>query len=84
MIRLAVNQNISVILLGAPRPEIFLSSADLYEEIAESTGALLIEDLIPDILGNNSLQSDAAHPNKEGYRMIAERITETLEYAGAI
>ena len=84
MIRLAQDQNIPVVLLGVPRPGLFLASAEVYKNIAASTGVVFIEDLIPDILSDKALKSDTAHPNKEGYRMMAEAIYKVLQDAGAL
>ena len=83
MIHLASEKNIPVVLLGVPKPGLFLSSADVYRKIAESTDVLYIDDLIPDILSKQSLKSDAVHPNAAGYRAIAENINEKLADAGA-
>ena len=84
MIRLAKDRNIPVVMLGVPRPAIFLSSLEIYQEIAESTGVLFIEDLIPDVLSDNSLKSDTVHPNKDGYQKIAEDIFSVLQDSGAV
>lgn len=84
MIRLAGERNIPVVLLGVPQPGIFLSSAEIYREIADSTGTVFIEDIISEVLGDGSLKSDPAHPNKLGYQKIAEEIYSVLQDAGAV
>jgi acyl-CoA thioesterase I len=84
MIQLAKDKNIPVVLLGVPKPGLFLSSFEVYEKIAETTNVIFLEDLIPEVLGDNGLKSDAVHPNKEGYRVMAETIYATLQEAGAI
>lgn len=84
MIQLAKDKNIPVVMLGVPKPGFFLSSFEVYEKIATSTGIIFIEDLIPDVLGDNSLKSDTVHPNKEGYRVMAETINSVLKESGAI
>ena len=73
-----------VILLGVPRPGLFLSSAKEYIEIAETTSVFFIEDLIAEVLGDKTLKSDVAHPNGEGYRKIAETINAKLKTIKAI
>lgn len=83
MIDLASQKDIPVVLLGVPRPGLFLSSADVYRKVAESNEVLFIDDLIPDVLSKKSLKSDAVHPNAAGYRAIAEHIHATLARAGA-
>ena len=84
MIDLATSRGIPVVLLGVPRPGIFLSTAEIYDEIAEATGVVYIDDLMADVLGDSSLKSDTVHPNKDGYRRIAEAIHEVLVEHGAI
>lgn len=84
MIKLAQKENIPVVLLSVPQFGLFLSPAKQYREIAESTGVVFIEDLVPDILSDNSLKSDTVHPNKDGYRVMAESIYHVLQKTGAI
>lgn len=84
MISLAEERNIPVVLLGVPRPGLFLSSAEIYSEIAESTGVIFIEDLIADVLSDKALKYDIAHPNQYGYEKIAKSIYDTLQDHGAI
>lgn len=84
MIKLAQDQNIPVVLLGVPKPGLFLSSYEAYERIAESTGVIFIESVVPEVLGDNGLKSDVAHPNKAGYKVMAEEIYSVLQDSGAI
>ena len=84
MIQLSLDRGIPVVLLGVPKPGLFLSSFDIYEKIATSMGIIFIEDLISDILGDKSLKSDSMHPNKEGYYFMAEEIYKILMDNGAI
>ena len=84
MIQLAKDKNIPVVMLGVPKPGLFLSSFEVYKKIADSMKVVFIEDLIPDVLGDNGLRSDTVHPNKEGYRVMAETINSVLKESGAI
>ncbi len=84
MIQLAKDKNIPVVLLGVPKPGLFLSSFGVYKKIADSNGVVFIEDLIPEVLGDKSLKSDTVHPNKEGYRVMAENIYSVLKETGAL
>ena len=84
MIKLAQDKGIPVVMLGVPKPGLFLSSFEVYKTIADSTGVIFIEDLIPEVLGDKSLKSDTVHPNKAGYRMMAENIYTTLKESGAL
>ena len=84
MIALAEEDNIPVVLLGVPNLGIFLSSAEVYAKVAESSKVLFIEDVIADVLSDKSMKSDAVHPNKHGYKRMAETIFTTLQKAGAL
>ncbi|MCH8079171.1 MAG: arylesterase [Proteobacteria bacterium] len=84
MIALAKNKNIPVILLGVPKPGLFLSSAKLYANIAESTNVIFMPNLIADVLSDVSMKSDSVHPNKAGYREMAPSLAITLRNIGAI
>ncbi len=84
MIQLAKDKNIPVVMLGVPKPGLFLSSFEVYKKIADSMKVVFIEDLIPDVLGDNGLKSDTVHPNKDGYRVMAETINSVLRESGAI
>lgn len=84
MIEMAQQRGISVILLGVPNFGLFLSSAEFYEQIAEEYQLPFNDEIIPDIESDNGLKSDAIHPNKAGYRIIAEAVVNLLKQSGAI
>jgi len=84
MIELAKTRNIQIAMLGVPEPGIFLKSAEIYEQLASETNIPIELSLLPDILGDNSLKSDIAHPNAEGYQLMAEGIFEFLKDNGAL
>ena len=50
-----------------------------YKELAEETGAVLIENILEDIMGNRSLMSDPIHPNDAGYAVMAERFHRAIK-----
>jgi acyl-CoA thioesterase I len=84
MIKLSNSMKIPVVLLGVPKPGLFLSSADVYQEIADSEDVVFIEDLVSKVLSDKSLKSDTVHPNRDGYRVMAEKIYEVLKQRGAL
>ena len=84
MIQLAKDNNIPVVLIGVPKPGLFLSSSKVYKDIADSMDVVFIEDMLPEILADASLKSDAVHPNKDGYRVIAETVHTVLKDSGAL
>jgi lysophospholipase L1-like esterase len=50
-----------------------------YKKLAEETGAVLIENILDDIMGNRSLMSDPIPPNEAGYALMAERFHQAIE-----
>ena len=73
-----------VLLLGVPRPGLFLSPAELYAEVAQQTGVAYLADAVADVLSEPGLKSDAVHPNAQGYRLMAAAVQDYLFAAGAL
>ncbi len=44
-----------------------------YRQLADRTGAILITNILEDILGNRKLMSDPIHPNGNRYNIMAGR-----------
>ena len=84
MIELAQAKSIPVVLIAVPQKSIFLSSATLYSELAETYDVMLLEDVLTDLLKTRSMKSDTIHLNDAGYRALAETVYRGLEDAGAI
>lgn len=85
MITLAKQRNIEVVMLGVPKPSILLlSSADIYQQVAEELQIPVDLETLPDILSNKKLKSDTIHPNNEGYKLMAENIFNLLTDTGAL
>ncbi len=84
MITAAQSRGIPVVLIGVPAPGLWLSAADHYERIASDMGIPYQGDILPEILGENSLKSDMVHPNGNGYRALAEAVAQLLRDAGAV
>jgi lysophospholipase L1-like esterase len=84
MIQLAKERQIDVVLIGVPKPGLFLSAADFYQDIAHTFNIPYEKKILSDILGDNRLKSDQIHPNSEGYRKLAEAIAQLLRQAKAI
>jgi len=74
----------AVVLLGVPRPGVFLSTAEFYERIAEDMQVPIEADIVPDLLGDRQFKSDAVHPNALGYARLAEAIDKLLRERGAL
>ena len=70
-----------VVLIGVPKLGWGLHVPPFYEEIAESNDIPYAEDILVDLLGDNSLKSDAIHPNARGYRILAEAVYDLINEA---
>ena len=49
------------------------------KKLAKKYGTLYVPNVLAGLLGNASLMYDAIHPNEEGYKIIANRVTPVLE-----
>ena len=83
MVKLARDRGIDVVLLGTPEPGLTVTPPAFYEAIAEEFGVLYEAAVIGEVLRDASLKSDPIHPNARGYRIIAERVAESLKKSGA-
>ena len=77
MIREARGANIEVLLLATTRPGTS-QAHPLYAEAAEQGGAWLDAEAMVSVLTNPALKADLVHPNREGYRAIADALAERL------
>jgi len=85
MIKMAQFRQISVVLIGIPEPKLaFMKTAPLYKEIAKQFNIPIEFDIIRRVVSDSSLKSDAVHPNKRGYRLIAESVQQLLLKSGTI
>ena len=84
MIDEAISRNINVVLIGVPKPGLFLESLDIYDQIAAEYNLPLEREIVPKVLADNALKSDLIHPNARGYSMIADSIYFLLQKNGAI
>ena len=84
MITMARSRGIEILMLGVPAPGIFLSSEEVYEEVADELGVAFIPDVVADVLSEPALKSDTVHPNEAGYGEMAAAIFSELQKLGAI
>lgn len=85
MIDLAHQRGIKVVMLGVPEPNVFsLSSAAIYQQIAEENQIPVDLNTLATILDDNALKSDMIHPNARGYQLMAENIFKLLQQSGAL
>lgn len=71
-----------VVLVGVPKPGLFLKSATLYRHVAQRSRVPCEEKALPSILGSAGLKSDPLHPNADGYRLLAERVAALIRKSG--
>jgi lysophospholipase L1-like esterase len=80
MISLCQEEGSDVLLISVPNITLFgLEPLSLYREISEETGTPLLSGTLSAILEDPSLKSDQIHPNAEGYRKMAEDISQKLK-----
>lgn len=84
MIDIAKSNNSAVVLIGVPEFGLFLNSAAFYEELSEKNNIPISNDILGDIIANNSLKYDRVHPNSDGYQLLAEDVNSLLRRHGAI
>ena len=85
MIAEAKQRNIAVVLMGVPKfGLVFLHSAEIYAELAQSEQVPADLESLPTILASNALKSDTVHPNDQGYQRLAENIVVLLQQQGAL
>lgn len=85
MIAEAQQRNIGVIMMGVPKPALFLlDSAEFYRTIAEQHGIPADLNTLPELLGSTEFKSDPVHLNPAGYRKLAEKIRDLLIKTGAL
>lgn len=71
-------QGIQVIIGGLKFPLRDCGFARGYKELADQTGAVVIPDILEDIIGNRKLMSDPIHPNDDGYKIMVERFFKAM------
>ena len=84
MINLARQNNSEVMLIGVPEFGLFLNTVPIYQALADENHVPIANNILGDIIGNNSLKSDHIHPNTQGYQLLAENINGVLKQSGAI
>ena len=84
MVQLARSRGIAVLLIGTPEPGFTVSPPAFYAGIAKEFRLPYEGGIIGQVLKDASLKADPIHPNARGYRLIAERVAETLKSSGAI
>ena len=82
MIGLIKKSGIEVVLIGAPRPGSSLNVPGFYREIAGEFNIPYEGKVLKKILLDSSLRADPIHPNREGYKIMAETMAALLNEYG--
>jgi lysophospholipase L1-like esterase len=72
------NQGAQVIIGGLKFPLRDRGFGKGYEELAGETGAILIPNILKNVIGIRQLMSDPIHPNDAGYQIVAERFYDAM------
>ena len=78
MVSLAREREIDVVLIGVPKPGLWLSSASFYRDIAEEFALPYEGKAVAEVLSSGSMKSDYVHPNEAGYRAIAAAVADLI------
>jgi acyl-CoA thioesterase-1 len=78
MIALARNGGADVILIGVPRPGLFVTPPPFYAELAREYGVPFDGEILHRLLTDRALKSDTVHPNAAGYRELALAIHQLI------
>lgn len=82
MVEAAQRCGADVVLLGVPRPGLFLKAPPFYAEVAKTCSIPYEAKALSEILATRSLKSDPLHPNAEGYRKLAHRVAALVRKNG--
>jgi len=61
-----------------------LSDHPLYAQVAQETNTPLLSEIFTEVLSKNSLKADPIHPNAEGYKVVTERLLQSLQTLGFV
>lgn len=81
MVKIIRASGADVALIGVPKLGWGLNVPSFYGEIAEENDIPYEDKILVALLGENSLKSDAIHPNARGYRLLAEAIHDLINRA---
>jgi lysophospholipase L1-like esterase len=84
MVKLAQSRGVAVLLIGTPEPGFAVSPPAFFAGIAKEYRVPYEGGVVGEVLKDRTLKADPIHPNARGYRLIAERLAETLRESGAI
>lgn len=90
IIREVAASGAAVALVSVPRLSLLrasigaLSDSQIYAELAEEEGVILIPDIFSEVLSDSALRADEIHPNAQGYEVLAQGIHSELADQGLL
>jgi acyl-CoA thioesterase I len=72
------------VLLSVPKIGFGLAPAALYDDVGKALATPVIDPGIGSVLVNSKLRADPIHPNADGYRLITDNVTKSLQALGLI
>ena len=83
LIDTAQQRHVPLLLLAIPQPGQARADSG-FDEVASATGTALDATAMAPVLHNPALKADLVHPNRAGYRQIAETLHDRLVELGAL
>lgn len=83
MLALADEAGVPVLLLAVPAPGAG-STERIFAGFAQTGSVLVDRHAMVDVLKHLALKADLVHPNREGYRQVAQAIAQRLRESGAL
>jgi len=71
-------------MIAVPQPNLLISDADLYAELAAELQIPLLEGTLGELMKDSQYKSDTIHLNAKGYRKLAEAVADLLFQKGAL
>jgi lysophospholipase L1-like esterase len=79
MIKLSRAAGAEVLLISVPDFKLILATHPLYKRVAEDMGVVFDDEILKQLLSDNSLKSDQIHPNASGYRLLADAVSKLID-----
>lgn len=79
MIQLSQAHGAQVLLVGVPKPAIFLDPVPVYGDLAKRYQLAAELDILSDLLDDKGMKSDTVHLNSKGYQAFANALAAHIE-----
>ncbi|MCE2570247.1 arylesterase [Motilimonas eburnea] len=79
MIQLSQAHGAQVLLVGVPKPAIFLDPVPVYSDLAKRYQLAAELDILSDLLDDKGMKSDTIHLNSKGYQAFAKALAAHID-----